>query len=115
MRKTKKLPEIEGCPFRAGDIVQKKSYCGYLNFTTPFVVTSVRKIPNIDDRSEGYGKDVKACAYWVYGTALDGSEFKTETGNGPNVGAIWVGFVELHPFLGPAKRAVMEHGDLRSD
>jgi hypothetical protein len=74
------------------------------------VITSVREIPNLDDDDAGYGAEVKALPYWLYGTDMNGVEYKGIQGDKYH-GAVWVGYVQLDPFLGPAKRAVMEATD----
>lgn len=106
-----KKPEVPGCPFRAGDYVRKNTGISTFKFSDVMLVTSVCDIPDIHDPNEGYGKDVKNLPYWFYGTDVHGEEYVGENTRKEHRGAIWVGYVKLDPFLGKAKRAVMEDGE----
>lgn len=113
-RKILKRSEIKGCPFRAGDIVRKRAGHDWLKIPTPLIITSVSDVADLHDKGSGYGPEVRKLPYWFFSTDMDGKLHKP---NNPGVGrdATWVGFVELDPFLGPAKRAVMEHGEAYGD
>jgi hypothetical protein len=110
---TLKQPEIKGCPFRAGDVLRKLTqlFPDMTHLPDRMIVTAVAKIPDIDDSVIGYGDDVKAAPYWFYGTDIAGKRYPAKSDYPGHNGAIWVGFMELDPFLGPAKRAVMEATD----
>lgn len=106
-RKAIKGKAIKECPFRAGDIVQLIT--DGLDLPNLMLVTSVMDIPNL--KTGRYGPAAAACPYWFFATHLDGSSIASRT-DGQHKGAIWAGNAKLHPFLGPAKREVMDHADL---
>ncbi len=104
-RKTK--PKVE-LPFLVGDVVRKKA--GAQDRTTEdcphtLTVTRIIKIPDISEEDK-YDTDAVELPYWFWGVDQDGVEFDDKDKYYP--GAIWIGFYELDPFLGPAKRAIDE-------
>jgi len=106
-RNPKLHAQIKGCPILAGDYVRKNEAGKFMDTPATMIVQGVCLIPNIGEKNEGYGSDVKELPYWAYCTDLHGIAFKSRSG-GTYSGAIWVGFLTADHFLGAAKRAVME-------
>ena len=69
-------------------------------------ITKIMHIPDIDRGA--YRDDIKALPYWMFGHYHDGESFVSTDNVSQYPGAIWVGFVELDPFLGAAKRAIQD-------
>ena len=69
---TLKRREINGCPFKAGDVVRPKKDCTN-QIPSILTVTSVRLIPDISSRS--YGSDVRKLPFWLYGVDQNGKKF----------------------------------------
>lgn len=99
-----KRPKTE-CPFRVGDVVRAsdraKATCLPKGV---FTVTKVDYVPAGGNYIEG----VKDCPYWVW--VKDSTEAPVVVDEKKS--GIWVGFLELDPFLGAAKRAIQD-ADIR--
>lgn len=100
-------PKIKDCPFRVGDVVRiNPEYAEKVTGFKGFMATVIKRctIPITEtlwvepERWEGGLQGVIKSPYWVY---LKESQSK-------GVNPYWVGYLELDPFLGHAKRAVMD-------
>ncbi len=105
-----KRPKFRECPFQVGDIVRSRPGKTIGNGRC-MTITQLMAIPDLKRGS--YGDDVKKMPVWMFGRYVDGTPYSSkDTEPSEYPGAIWVGFMELDPFLGAAKRAI-EDANLR--